>query len=367
MFPISDSPFSANVACLTGIGRVNQNQGYADLKSFVGQEFPELIESPTIDSPTLILPCLLTNIVSDSLKILKSNFSMDLPCSGHYGFADFMVNLSLVAALLSRKSLLKLATSASGTSCTFGSFLLKNCSHRLIVFLDFLNSLPAKLLTLRSYSNIGNTKINTKNLIGLDRLRGFIFGLNIDVALRAFLAKRGTGRLGTSEHIPLIVTKNQLDPLPGSQEGYTNLLVLLSEGKDPSIVVDAGRFKVLDNRIVEHSSLAITSNPVDSSDHEVSRQPELRPDILVNKVVDHHAISQICRYGLIDPVTSISKSLQSVLYLGYLIWGRCKLATCGQYKFSHLEVVSYMTKYLKSYTGKRTQFLLPPEGNRSPW
>jgi hypothetical protein len=339
MFPVADTALTADMASLAGIGRINQNQRYTSLKSLIAQKFSELIECPTIDTPSLVSPYFLVNILSDPLKIFQSYLSWDLLGSGHNCFADFMVNLSLIAALLSRKSLLKLSASSPRTSCTFGSFLLENCSHRMIVFLDLLNGLPAKLLTFRSYSDICNTKINAKNLIGMGRFRGFALGLDVDVILRSFLAERCAGWYSSLKSIPLEVSEDQLDSLTGSEKSKANRFILLSEGENSRIIIDTGGFKDLDDRIILHSSFAVASNPIDGPNSEVSRQTKHRPDIPVNNMVKFNAIPNDSRNGLIDPITSIGKSLQSILYLGDLVGGRGHLATCGQYKFSHLEVV----------------------------
>ena len=345
MFPVSDTELTTYMAGFGCIGRINQDQGDTSLLSLVCQEFSELIESPPIDSSSLSLPGFLVDIISDTRKVFQSYLCRYLlrPC--YNCFTDFMVNLSLIAALLSRKSLLEFPTSSPRTPCTFGSFLLENSAHGLIMFLDFLDSLAAKHLTFGSYSDIRNTKIHSKNLVGLDLRRSNALGLDIDVILRSFFAERSTCRFEASEPVSLVVSENKLDSLPGSEEGKADRFIPLPEGKDPSVIVNAGGLEVLDRGTGLTGSLTIASNPIDSSDGEVSRQTELGPDIPVNNVVQFNAISNDSRNSLIDPIASIGKRLQSIIYLGYLVWSRCHLATCGQDKFSHFQGGSTISSY----------------------
>lgn len=338
MFPITISDSTTNMACLAGIGRIYENQGDTCLQSLVTQELPELIEGPTINLSTLVLPNFLVNIFSDTSKIFQSYLSRNLLSSGHNCLTDFVVDRSLISALLARQSLLKLSASSSRASCTLRGFLLENSTHRGVMVFDLLNGLAAKLLTLRCHSDVSNAKIHTQNLIGLDLWRNLVLSLNIDVILRSFLAECRTGGLGTSEPVSLKVSEEKLDPLSGSEEGKTNLFVFLSEGEDPGIIVDTGRFKTLDGRMVLQSGLSVSRDSVDCSDSKIGRQTELRPDVLVNYVVNCHAISKVLRYVLVDPVTSISERLQGILYLGYLLRCWSQLAYSSQNEFSHLEV-----------------------------
>jgi len=336
MFPVTRSDSAADMAGLTGIGRIDQHERDAGLKCLVAQKHSELIESPTVNPSTLILPSLLVNTLADARKILQSYLSRNLLSSGHNRFADFMVNLFLISALLARQSLLKLSASSSRASCTFHGFLLEGSSHRSVMGLDLLDRLAAKLLAFRGHRNIGDTKIYPQNRISPDLFRRFTLDLNIDVILRSFFAERSTCGLGTFEAIFLVVSGNQLNPLPGSEKGKADGFVLLSEGKDPGIVVDTGRLKVLDGRTVFQGGLAISCNPIDGSDGKIGGEAELRPDILVNHVVDYHAVSKVLGHVPIDPVTSIGERLQGILYLGYLFECWIQLANRGQYKFSHL-------------------------------
>lgn len=336
MFPVTRTASATNMAGLARIGWVYQNERNTSLKGLIAQELSELIEGPTVNPSALVLPNFLVNILSDARKIFQSYLGRDLLSSGYNGFADFMVNLSLISALLSRQPFLKLSTSSSRTSSAFGSFLLENRSHRSIMVLDPLNGLAAKLLAFRSYGDVSNSKIDAKNLIGLDRLRCFALGLDVDVILRAFFAERCTCGPRTSEPVSLEVSENQLNSLSGSEKGKTDRFILLSECKDPSIIVDAGRLKALDGRVVFQSGLTVGSNTVDCSDGKIGRETELRPDVPVNHVVNYHAVSKVLRHVLIDPVTSICERLQGILHLRYLLrrWGQ--LAYCSQNKFSHL-------------------------------
>jgi hypothetical protein len=343
MFSVTRPDGTADVTSLTGIGRIHENERDSGLKSFVAQELSELIESPAVNPSPLVLPGLLVNILADTRKVFQSYLSRDLLSSGHNGFADFMVDLSMVSALLSRQPFLKLSAPSPRASSAFRSFLLENSTHRLIVFLNLFNRLAAKLLAFRGNGDIRGAKIHSDHFVGLDLLRSFAFGLDIDVILRSFLTKRCTCGLGVSEPVSLKITEDKLNSLPGSEKGETNRFIFLPEGKDPGVIVDAGRFEVLDGRMVFQSGLAVTRNPVDGSDSEISRETELRPDILVNHVVNFNAVSHYIRHSPIDPVTSISERLQGILYLGDLFRRRSQLTYCGQDKFSHLEV-SYMIK-----------------------
>ena len=331
MFPVSDTNRPADMAGLTGIGRIYQDQRNACLKCLVAQEFSELVEGPTINPSSSISPGLLVNILSNSCKILQSYLSRDILSSDYNSLADFMVNLSLIPALLSRQPLLKLSTSSSRASCAFRSFLLENSSHGLIMFLNTIDRLAAKLLAFRGYCDIGNAKVDTKNFVGLNFFGRFALGLNIDVILIPLLTECRTRWLGAFEPTYLIVSVDQLNSLPRSEKGKTYRFVLLSEGKDPGVIVDTGRLKILDNRMVFQSGLTVGGNTVDRSDCEIGRETELVPDVLVNHVVNHYTVSKVLRHGLIDPVTSISKHLQGIIYLGYLFrrWG--ELTYCGQY------------------------------------
>jgi hypothetical protein len=101
---------------------------------------------------------------------------------------------------------------------------LKNRTHGSIIVLDQLDHLSAEFLTFGSNGNICYAKIDTKNGVDMDMFRCFAFDLDMDIVLRSFPAKRCAGGLRSSEPIPLIVTKNQLNPLPRPEMNRAPLL-----------------------------------------------------------------------------------------------------------------------------------------------
>lgn len=148
MLPISRPDRATDMAGLTCIGRIYKNERDSSLKSLVCQKLSELVEGPTVNPSPLVLSGLLVNILSDVRKVFQSYLSRDLLRPGHYGFADFVVYLSLIACFFARQSLLKLSTPSSRAPCTFHGFLLENSTHRCIMVLDQLNGLSAKILAI---------------------------------------------------------------------------------------------------------------------------------------------------------------------------------------------------------------------------
>lgn len=163
----------------------------------------------------------------------------------------------------------------------------------------------------------------------MDLFRCFALDLDIDVILGPLLTERSTGWLGTSEPILLIVSENQLDPLPGSEKGKADGFIFLSEGKDPGIVIDTCGLKVLDGGVVFQSGLAIGSNPADCSNCQIRRETKFSPNVLIDKTLDTNLVTKLSRRILVNPVASISKSFQSVFYLGCLGVGWIQLALNG--------------------------------------
>ena len=72
MFPVTDSSRTANMAGLASVSRINQNQGYPDSQSLVGQELSKLVESPTVNPSSLVPSNLLINIVSDTFQVFTN-------------------------------------------------------------------------------------------------------------------------------------------------------------------------------------------------------------------------------------------------------------------------------------------------------
>jgi hypothetical protein len=53
--------------------------------------------TPSLSGPALVLACHLIDVIPKAGKIFQGDASGDLQCPGNYGFADLMVDLTLVA------------------------------------------------------------------------------------------------------------------------------------------------------------------------------------------------------------------------------------------------------------------------------
>lgn len=105
---------------------------------------------------------------------------------------------------------------------------------------------------------------------------------------------------------------------------------LLPKGKNSSVVVSTGRFKVFDWFVLNSRCFPLSSDPGTSSDSQVCTQPKPFPQGVIDQRLDRLAVEHRWLNYLIGIVASIRKRLQCCLNFGNLFRSRLKLASQRQ-------------------------------------
>jgi hypothetical protein len=132
----SQSDIVSDVASLACVSRVERDNFYPFLESFVFQESPKLIERPTIRASTFrFISRLLIGSVSNARQILnRNNGALRLSRFDDF-FADVVVQPSLIALLSSRQPFQDISPSPARGSCAFRNFRLEQSQAHRPIFL----------------------------------------------------------------------------------------------------------------------------------------------------------------------------------------------------------------------------------------
>ncbi len=329
----------ANMACLAGVGRVYKDQLDTRFLTLVGQKLAQLIKRPTIATPTLRFRSWhLVGALSDPSQVFQRNTLVGLLGLLHKSIADGVVAPSLKASFSSCQPFQQLATSPSRTACALGSFFLERRSKLSKMVSDFAYVMSTVGASVRGYCNICPAQINSDRVGRFLLWRRLTFHLYVDVVAAIFaLTQCCAGWLAAFEESSLVVADQQVKPLPTTQQSQANSPVFLPKRKDPSIVVNTGRSKLLDRLSIFLSCLAVSSHTVNGPDSEVGRQAKSGPHISINQSLDSQIAGQFGVNSLVNPFTSICKSLQRLIDLSGDLIRNFELASNCQNLFHNTE------------------------------
>jgi hypothetical protein len=256
------------------VARVNGNQAHAFTSRLIGQERPELRESPV---------GMLGPVFSPNSRPLTNTFEF---FNGYrsirvFGFrdkflADSMVHVALVAALLAAQPF----ESALGR---WGAYLLQDASTLLIPLAIFLYSFAAIALTIRVGRNVDDAEVNSKRVINLLRRWFWNFAHGKQKEL-AFAIDQIRFALTRFKHSLLTFAANVRDRLTTSDSPNVHKLLFGSPRQNTVIKSDCAK------RLELPASLLIqfvcVSNFSDTAHHNLSRKPGAFSNVRVKGFVD---------------------------------------------------------------------------------
>ena len=172
----------ALVAHFAGVSRLNKQNLYAMLYSFVDEELTQLKERPAITkSPLFLRAWLLICAFPNSRQIFQRDNLIFVLSLGYDTVTDSVIYQSLKALFLARQPFQQFSTSTPRAETAFRGFSLDICSQLGIMVFNFGNLFAAKCISIRSDRNISPTQVTTQNLIARWRLGWLRFKLNIKI------------------------------------------------------------------------------------------------------------------------------------------------------------------------------------------
>ncbi len=302
----------ALVASSRRVSRINQHQSDSSSQTFVSQKLPQLIEAPAIASTSLSLVSRLGVCpVTDASQVFKCYPDFSHLSLLDNAVTDSVVQPSLKPSLLTRQPLQEFSAPAPTTSCAFTGFLLKILSQLSVVISYPVNRFSIPAISCTRVSNISPAQIYTQTLVHSLRLWWLRFNLHLDVVIPIRpLKQRGTGRVFSCQQMPLIITNQQRELMSIVQQGNSDRPSILPKSEDSSIIPSASWLKLFDWKFFSFSSLPITSNAQDSLTNQVSWQSKGLFCQMIYLFVNSKPACYLGVNCLVNPVTTVSKSLK---------------------------------------------------------
>ena len=276
--PVSSLPAPATGAGARGVGRVNERERYAIPDAPVFDKLPKLGKGPSrvLCSPRLSEPCPLSDV--------RQVFKLDAPRGAfsrfNKSFCDAVVFVFAKASLttreffevpLSRFRTLALERRPKGSVPLPGRF-------------DFGTAVA---VAIGVGCKVFNAKVHAQSAVR--RSRCFIgkAALQVDVPL-AFLPSDELPALNREsgfEQVPLIVADSERHLKPTVYRRQTKRLIL--NRQDALVIVNRRSFEPT-------CTLPLPlADPSDSPNREVSRQPELSPNIVVRRLLQSELVEGV--------------------------------------------------------------------------
>lgn len=315
----------AVVASLASVGRINGYQLDTRLQAFVFQKLTQLIERPTIGSPTLgLVSGLLVGSIADARQI----FDGDSRISFHRPSDNCCTNCMVLPGL---KSTFFAGQPFQEAFSSLRAFPLRRRPSPGEPISNIFGLFTAPLFPFRSHRDISASKINANHLAGF--LGGWrdVFDLNVDVVLPVPVLTELSGSwLGASQLTNLVIADLQAKPFTPIYCGQTNCPVLLPKRKDSGVIVDAGGLKGFDLPLFLLSSLAVSPNPGASPNSQIGRQAKTTTQLMINLRLNSRLAGYFGLNRLIGVVATIRKRLKRRLKFRALFRRRLELADYSQ-------------------------------------
>lgn len=338
--------FLAMPALRIGAGRiasVNQTERYAVTNGAVLNKTSQLEKAPTAVlsplRPSQPYP------VTNPAQILELQFA-----SGAFSrFNEVLCNL--VVRVGSETSFFPRYFFQSALSRTRAALLqTRAVVKELLPLLFYLGS--AKNFAVGSRSYLGNTKVYAKRAVRLSRCFVGKLALEMDIPTTFLPSNKlpALNRLGSFKQVSLVVTDGERHFQPPVNRSQAHRLIF--KGQDALVVVNRRGLKAA-------CTLPLSlADPSDSPHCQVSRQAELRADVVVGQLLEAELV----------------KAVRLPCYFQNVVTRRCKSVnraaqalglTRGGLNFTAHAQEGYMSVY--TFTGfsrnvRRTQFLPSPKG-----
>lgn len=295
-------------AFLRSIGRVDVDQRHASYGSLVGNEFSELVETPRVVITSLGLPnrCPL----SDSLEIFKGYQGKGVFSLRNQLLRDAVISIFSKSCHPTRK-LLEMSLSGFGSNAL--EFCLKGVGFRSNV-LDFLTRM---YLSITIYSQVLDSKIDTKNSFGI--IRCFFRNFDYDAEIENAFDQNKIGLASNPIHPRfLIFSKANRNSLPALKCNQRDLFKPFP-GEDAGIIDDSSiESKFWLDGLVSLISLADLGN---GSDCELCGESKMFSNRIVNRLMDLNLVGTMqSEDDLCYVITSFVKPLHCIAEHLMLLW-----------------------------------------------
>ena len=276
------STFTADMAGLRSIGRVNENNTDTFALGLVLDKGAKLIERPRVMQSSLCFPQLLVCSFPDMCQVFKGNGGI----LGH-GLVDYLttnpvVDAFLIARLASLEPCRESATTPPRGSRTTACFQLHRPANLRPAQSVGRHFVTRKLCAVRKDGEINHSHINADYYFGrqVDRIR--VFNNDVDKVVFALFAECGASGILAGKGFSLISTDGQWKAIPAACQCEADDPILFLEREDAKIVVNACGTEDAVAGFLLHQSGRDTSNGADS---EISGQAEPGANILVTQAM----------------------------------------------------------------------------------
>ena len=301
--------FVAGLGCVAG---VNKHQIHAKLYRFINEELTQLKKRPTVTSTSLCFRAwLLVGAFSDARQVFQSYSLFGASGVLDESAANGMVYLCLESSFSPTQPLQDLSRSTASRPCAFGRFLLQRRPHTAISVTNLGYFSSTKLFSIRGDGYVCSAQVNTQNFIRLFRTWWLRFKLNLQVVSAIFsLNQHCRFRVFSCQQMTLIVTDEQREFFSSLHHGQANNPVFFLKGESPGVIGGTGRSETPDRSILLFSRLAVGTNPADSMDGHLSRQPIVFSCFLVNQGLYGYLVGQLWVGVLVHILTAARKSMK---------------------------------------------------------
>src|SRR3989304_5297040 len=164
---------------LTGVARVDLNDGDTNSLSLVENHALELVEAPRVMQTPLRTTEPLICSVTNTRQVLKSNSGFRLFRFLYNAFRYCVVDVFDCSRFFSRKPFQDSPSVLPGRTLAFGSLRLQRLANLVSFNSIGIESLTAENFSSGSGGDILHAQINTKHSFGFGWLRRIFFNLNV--------------------------------------------------------------------------------------------------------------------------------------------------------------------------------------------
>lgn len=277
---------------LTGIGRVEHNNGNARQFRLVADKLEQLVKRPVMQIATLFASG--PYPFADAIEIFKSDAASGALRFFYNLLADGVVKPSCKAFLFASQS-------PAYTICGFGSFLLQAATLAKTTVPNAQNLRAAVLLTVGIGCDVHNSKVNTDilgdiHLVGCLNVAG---GEKIKDAID--ISKVGFSVSGLQQ-LPLTLTADKGNGLPTAHRPDANGLLVYPPTQDTVIVGEGGsQFEDTFPFAVENIGVLDFAN---TAHRHLRREVKFCAHIIVDKVMQWHASKNLVLPRLLADVVA---------------------------------------------------------------
>jgi len=293
-FAVGLLAMSADATRPAAVARIDLHDGDSRVLRLVRKEAEELVERPTREP----VPSVSTSSrypFADTLEVLKRDAAAGVFGGLDDRLADAVVFVATEPGFLAGQP----------SEFLLGSlrpFPLEPFSLHVVLAANLLDRLAAMPLGIVAGGrDLGDPKIDTKEIVGLNRIGRFPVELDVQEESALPLHQLGGGGLDSLEHLPLVRAGLGVDTLAGIKQRQANGPVPLTEGEDASIVGDRCR---LEFRVCFLGDLESGAHASDRANGQVGGEPERLADFVVAGPLDQDLVGRMLAAGHVGNVVA---------------------------------------------------------------